>query len=222
MALAQQIENFRGNILEGGVLDSEGVHHEFNAGGHGRKLDFDLIPTYADASEESFSPLYGDWLTVTTGFIQSEFPDLPRIVLGVANGTNRVAEDVAILLSEDSSKRIRGYATVKDEKNEKVLWLPDEVEDKITKTAPELVVVIEDVGTTGSQSVQIAQQAIGAGAEKVIVVPTWQRQERLVRLDEARIEYRAIIKEPLPTFSPEDCVKTGFCAQGWEFIPREK
>ena len=38
-------EIFRQHILAAGVLDPEGVHHEFVSGMHGRKLDFDTIPT---------------------------------------------------------------------------------------------------------------------------------------------------------------------------------
>lgn len=229
MALAEQIEGFREDILEGGILDPNGIHHEFVSGAHGQKLDFDLIPTYKDGSSEDnpdlpkkFFYLYEKWISTAARFIQEEFPRMPEVILGVANGTNRVAKDVAIVLSELTDEKLRGYATEKDKENEKILWLPEKVEDKITKLAPELVVVIEDVGTTGSQSVQVAQQAIGAGANRVVVVPTWQRQERLARLDEAGIEYRSIIHEPLPTYSPDDCVKTGFCSQGWGFIARSK
>ena len=220
MALAEQVKDFRNSLLDENILDPAGVHHEFNAGGHGRKLDFDLIPTYAATSRSEFSPLYANWLQVTTGFIQTEFPELPQVILGVANGTNRVAKDVALRLNRETGAHVLGYATVKDEANDRVLWLPRRVEDKLSKTAPELVVVVEDVGTTGSQSVQIAEQALGAGAQKVVVVPTWQRQDSLWRLDEVDIEYRAIIHETLPTYTAEECARTGFCAQGWELIPR--
>jgi hypothetical protein len=45
---------------------------------------------------------------------------------------------------------------------------------------------------------------------------------RLEKLDEAGIPYRAIIDEPLPTFTPDACetVEAGFCYRGWDFIPR--
>ena len=218
--LTSQIQTFREHVLEAGVLDSEGVHHEFSSDkhDHGRKLDFDRIPTYRNGSQ--FSPLYAEWVDVTTSFIAEEFPDVSEVVLlGVANGTNRLAIHTAPRLKICAI----GLESIKeDQSGSTVLRLSRDVAYTIAARQAELVIVVEDVGTTGSNSLQVATRAQEAGAENVVVVNTWQRREQLERLDEAGIEYRAIIDEPLPTYSPEDCVKTGFCAQGWKFIPYKR
>jgi hypothetical protein len=70
--------------------------------------------------------------------------------------------------------------------------------------------------------VQVAVHARDLGAKNVVVVPTWQRQPSLSKLDEAGISCIPIIGETLPTFDKEDCQERGFCAEGALYIPREK
>jgi hypothetical protein len=204
------VEVFRNNIIEAGVLDAEGTHHEFVSGMHGQKLDFDTIPTGSD--------LYYEWITTSADFLQENFPQLPRVILGVANGTNRVAHSLGLHFGGE----VLGFASAKDSQDSKQLYLPHVVEQTVKMEQPALVVVIEDVGTTGSNSVQVAQAAKAAGAQAVEVVTTWKRREHLERLEEAGIPYRAIIDEPLTTYTPEECetLEYGFYRQGWDFIPR--
>lgn len=205
------VEDFRQNIIDSGyVLDAEGTHHEFVSGMHGQKLDFDKI--------EDDSALYRQWLEVGAEYIREEFPKLPEVILGVANGTNRVAEDMVELEFESE---VHGLVSAKDPENSKRLYLPEKTLDIFSWVMPQFVVVFEDVGTTGSNSVQVAQAALEAGADRVEVISTWKRRPVLEKLEEAGIPNRAIIDEPLTTFSPEDCLDHGFCAQGWEFIPRK-
>lgn len=216
--LTSQIATFRGHILEQGVLDPEGVHHEFVSGMHGRKLDFDTIPRFEDPDDilGDFSPLYNEWVDVNAAFLRTTFPALPQVIIGVANGTNRLAIDLETRLESYTM----GLPSAKDDQNAKKLFLPVRTQNALKYLEPRLAVVVEDVGTTGSNSVQVAIAAREAGARDAVVVTTWKRREQLERLDEAGIEYRAIIDEPLPTFSPEDCVQTGFCSWGWRFIRR--
>ena len=204
------IEVFQAHILEAGVLDPPDIHHEFVYGQHGRKLDFDTI--------ETESELYKEWVSANVDFINQEFPQTPEVILGVANGTNRLALDVARRFNGQTV----GLVSEKDPDNSKVLslnWLAARV---ISAIKPGLVVVVEDVGTTGSNSVQVAVHARELGAKKVVVVPTWQRQPSLSKLDEAGISYIPIIGETLPTFDEVDCKAHGFCAEGALFIPRDK
>ena len=205
------IEAFQAHILEAGVLDPPTVHHEFVSGKHGRKLDFDTI--------DIDSELYQEWVYANVDFIGHEFSRTPEVILGVANGTNRLALDVARRFNGQAL----GLVSEKDANNSKILslnWLAARV---ISGIKPELVVVVEDVGTTGSNSVQVAVHARELGAKQVVVVPTWQRQPSLGKLDEAGISYIPIIGETLPTFDKEDCETVGFCAvEGALFIPREK
>jgi hypothetical protein len=81
------IEVFQAHILEAGVLDPPNVHHEFVSGKHGRKLDFDTIDDESD--------LYKEWVGANVDFISDQFSQIPEVILGVANGTNRLALDVA-------------------------------------------------------------------------------------------------------------------------------
>lgn len=209
--LDQQVAHFRESIIGSGiVLDPEGTHHEFVSGMHGQKLDFDKI--------ESGSPLYQEWVDVNAAFIKDKYPSIPTFILGVANGTNRLSEDVAPVLGGD----VDGLITEKDEDNSKIIRLTHMADKAIRMVQPELVVVVEDVGTTGSNSVQAAVAAKEAGAKRVEVVTTWKRRRKLERLEEAGIPYQAIIDEPLTTYSPGECEAEGFCARGWEFIPRGK
>lgn len=203
-------EAFKHNIIEAGVLDPDGVHHEFVSGIHGQKLDFDIIPTG--------SPLYQEWTEIAANFIKQEYSVLPQVIIGVANGTNRVALDTA----RRFEGKVFGTVSEKDEQNSKVLRLSEMAGRLITAMKPELVVVIEDVGTTGSNSVQDARHSLAAGAQDVEVVTTWQRRPQLERLMSLGISYRAIIYEPLTTYVADECSSSGFCAQGWQFIPRVK
>ncbi len=208
------IEVFRNHIIESGyVLDTEGTHHEFVSGMHGQKLDFDNI-------DEKTDPLYTEWIDVNEDFIRQNFDITPEIILGVANGTNRVAVDTAKRFGDN----VFGLESVKDPDNSKVLHLSRLARIAIKAIEPELVVVVEDVGTTGSNSVQVATKAREAGAKQVVVVTTWKRRPQLERLDEAGIDHMAIIDEPLTTYTPEECreLVEGFCKRGWEFIPRSK
>lgn len=206
-------EGFKEHIIGSDqVLDREGVHHEFVSGMHGQKLDFDNI--------QQGTPLYEEWVDANVQFVRETYGEAATVLLGVANGTNRLARDVGARMFGE----VVAMPSAKDPENSKKLYLPEFAGKLITALTPELVVVLEDVGTTGSNSVQVAQEALNAGAQTVEVVVTWQRREQLERLDEAGIPHQAIIFDPLPTFTPEACaVETeGFCARDWEFIPRAK
>jgi orotate phosphoribosyltransferase len=204
------IETLRAGIIDSGyVLDPEGTHHEFVSGMHGQKLDFDKI------SDDD--PLYSLWTEVAADFIEEEFPRLPEIIIGVANGTNRTALDTARRFNGD----VLGLTSIKDPQNSKKLYLTSLAGKVMEGIRPELAVVLEDVGTTGSNSVQVATACRDAGVKNVEVVTTWKRRAVLERLEEADVPHRAIIDEELPTYSPEDCKDHGFCSQGWDFIERE-
>jgi orotate phosphoribosyltransferase len=203
------IEAFKNELMTCGyVMDGTGVHHEFASGLHGQKLDFDKI--------EETDPMYARWIDVNADFIQATFNRLPEIIIGVANGTNRVALDTARRFNGETV----GLVTNKDE--HKRIYLGDFSRRVISSMKPNLVVVVEDVGTAGTNSVQAATAVQAAGAKNTAVVITWKRRAKLERLEEAGIEYLPIIDEELTSYAPDDCRDHGFCADGWEFIPREK
>lgn len=206
------VEGFKNRLINSGyVLDPEGTHHEFASGMHGQKLDFDNIA--------SGDPLYPEWVDATVTFLEEEYSPLPEVLIGVANGTNRLSLDVA----RHFGGYMLGLVSAKDTENNKKLYLPEDTKEALKRAQPGLAVVLEDVGTTGSNSVQVAVAAAGY-VPTVEVLTTWQRRSSLERLVAENIPYSAIINDPLPTFSPEACQTdpNGFCARGWDFIPREK
>src|SRR5690606_17743733 len=101
-------------------------------------------------------PLYHEWIDVQEGFIRENFSRLPEIILGVANGTNRVAYS----LGERFKGDVIPFASRKEQKGSKKLFLPEMAKIALRAIKPELVVVVEDVGTTGSNSVQVAESAL--------------------------------------------------------------
>lgn len=197
-----QADTFRDKLIVGGVLDPIGVHHEFAYGTHGRKLDFDLI-IEAD-------PLYADWVSANVDSLRSS-PALPRAVLGIANGTNRLATDVA------SELGITALYTEKVSPREVVLT--SESIQVVRAFAPtDEITALEDVGTSGGTTYSGLRGVHRFGAHNVNALVTWQRTETLSALAAANILYRSIIFEPLHTYTPEQCVKEGYCSQSWTLI----
>ena len=201
------VEGFKSRILAT-ILDKEGTHQEFVSGLHGQKLDFDLI--------DSKDPLYEEWIDVTARFIRQEYAALPEVIVGVANGANRVALDTA----RKFNGQVFGAVSEKEEPRSKAIRLTNLTARLISALRPALAIVVEDVSTTGSNSVQVARQVKLAGAKSVEVVTTLQRSPRLEILHESGIVYRAIIQENLPSYEPDDCRDKGFCADNWELIQR--
>jgi hypothetical protein len=199
------VEGFKNRVLAT-ILDKDGTHHQFGSGLHGQKLDFDLI--------DKKDPLYEEWIDITESFIRQKYTVLPEVIIGVANGANRIALDTAPRFGG----QVFGAVSEKAEPPSRVIRLAKLTSRLITAMRPALAIVVEDVSTTGANSVQVAQQVKSAGARNVEVVTTWQRSPRLERLHELGIVYRTIIHENLPTYQPEECQENGFCANNWELI----
>jgi orotate phosphoribosyltransferase len=204
-----RIENFKQHLLETDILDPIGIHHEFSSGMHGRKLDFDRIETHSE--------LYNEWIDITTDFITQEYPMQPKFLIGVANGTNRVSVDTANKLGGN----IIGLDTEKDINDSKIIHLTKMAKIIIEKSNPEFVLVVEDVGSTGSNSVQVASESLLAGARQVEILNTWQRRAHLEKLLELGIPYKSIIKVELPTFEPIVCELSGYCSKDWQLIKHD-
>lgn len=182
------------------ILDPEGTHHVFASGLHGRKIDFDKI------SDDD--PLYAQWVDLNADFINEHYYKLPAIVVGVANGTNRLASSVAHKLGEGTLS----LSTAKSVSSEAGILLPSTAFELIHDSRPDLALVLEDVGTTGGSSLQVAEQVGRAGARNVEVLITWQRGKQVHALDAVGIPHNAIIGSQLPAYQPEEC---GYCQDGW-------
>lgn len=198
-------ENFKEAILNSGILDGEGVHHVFSQGLHGRKIDFDLIP---DDSE-----LFEQWVEITAEFIKNNYSELPKVIIGVANGTNRLALAVADKLG------VVGLDTVKPEGSRNQPILTENSKQKLKELQPKKVLILEDVGTRGTNSASVARSVRGEGIDDIEVINTWQRSESLTLLDDENVPYRAVIKEVLTNYAPDQCE---YCQKGWELLGHGK
>lgn len=207
-------EVFAEQFWEQGYVDPEGVHREFHSGMHGQKANFDDIP--------EDDPLFEDWVDINVEAIeeiQEEFLQPVDVVLGTANGANRPIDRIVSKLGRPTI----GLKTRKDPTG--FVTLTPQGWRKIHGRQSGLVVVVEDVGTTGYNSSNAATGACKAGAKRVVVLNTIQRCPELHWLDEAArfhpISHRAIIERDMPTLKPEVCRAVGgMCAKGWELIPK--
>lgn len=209
------LEVFKSNLVSSGIVDPDGIHHEFVSGVHGQKIDFDKIPSDSDLFEE--------WCDVVADAVSERFPlaRYPRgvVLLSVAGGTNRLVNPVTERIGQ-------GYTPALTKKvSPKEVTLTDEAEDRILELNPDLVVAVEDVGTAGTTSataVLATREVLPDGSlTQVVALNTWQRSTGLPRLEEIRAPYFSIISESMPSYEPERCRKIGFCAMGWKFIPHD-
>ncbi|HJQ08158.1 MAG TPA: hypothetical protein VJ836_01600 [Candidatus Saccharimonadales bacterium] len=198
------VPKFKQHLLEEGVLDPEGVHHECAYGAHGRKLDFDRIPTKA--------PLFREWVDVNAAAIRQRHPKLPQAVLGVADGANRLSRHVAHELGV--------VALFTHKVSAREVELTTTSRSRLLRLQEGLVVVLKDVCTTGGTAYTAVRSLREAVAREVAAEGqfTWNRQGELRAFADAGIPYTAIIDESLPTYTPEQCQTQGYCAQGWQLI----
>lgn len=205
------VEVFKHNLIDAGIVDPNGVHHEFVSGLHGQKIDFDSVPDESD--------LFQEWVAVFGDAIDLRYPaqDYPKIVvMSVANGTNRVVDPIA----ERLGPRATAIQTVKV--SAKAVELTPEAIEKLLRADPDMVVAAEDVGTKGTTSASAVVSARKVWNGPIEAMNTWQRRPELEELIGIGATYSSIIFEPMPSLTPEQCLSTGFCAQGWQFIEHAK
>ncbi|MDB5175705.1 MAG: hypothetical protein JWM81_563 [Candidatus Saccharibacteria bacterium] len=191
------------------VIEPDGQHTELSSGMHGQKVVFGNI--------EPESGLYHKWIGTVCDYMQEQYAPLPRILVSVADGTNRPVTSIV----ERFGDRMIGLHSQKDPRDPERLFLGSTATAVLMRNLNVPVVVKEDTSTTGGKSGQVAKAIRNAGVRDVSVLTTVQRRDTLEVLDEAEIPYRAIIKAPMPTYTPEDCLRTGFCSMNWLFKPRK-
>jgi hypothetical protein len=194
-----------------GILDAPDVHHEFASGHHGRKLDYDKIERNTD--------FYIEWVALYARTILDHYGnDLPDILVGIANGANRLSVDVAGLLGAE----VLGLQTRKTDGKTVVL---DDASATVLKTKQAgFVLLIEDVGTTGGTCATAAEDVRKYGVKRIESVCFHQRSQGLPRLEAIKVPYWAVLLDPLPTFSAEACrsLPEGYCAHGVKLIAHGK
>lgn len=202
------------------AVDPHGVHSEFVSGMHGRKINFDGMPTE--------SSLFRDWVDLSTRGVADYLVErgMKRwglsaltgvVLLGVANGTNRLVEPVA----SEVGFGIVPLQTYKS--SPKSVALDVETEALLRALEPQFVLAVEDVGTSGTTSATAVEAAWRTGASWVEVLNTVQRRDVLEELTARYIVYSSIIStKAMRTYTAEECQKTGYCADGWEFVEHAK
>ncbi len=205
----RSVQLFEQNLWDGGIIEPDRVHSEFSQGLHGQKIDFDKI--------DELDPLFDQWVQITAETVDYYYPGKirPEFLVGVDGGTNRLVGPVAARLGSEvvalTTKKI----------GPSVVALEPAYFAQIMLAKPELVVVLEDAGTTGANAASAAKHSRGAGAQRVEAIFTWQRQPELYELDQAQIRYHSLIKNFLPTFTADECRSNpnGFCARNWKLNP---
>lgn len=219
------MERLTDNIaeLERKFLEHPGVYnsHEhtvFASGRHGIKIDLDEIPTESD--------LFNTWMDVQVQFIQETYDPLPEVIIGTANGANRIAEAIA--------ERIDSVVALETQKDsEGTVVLPWVQARELRRLAVDSMLIVDDVGTTGSSVVPLVKYIRNtairnwpnlSGNDALSVLYTWQRQPRLRHLTQNRIVHLAMIKNFQPTFSPTECEEDpeGYCANNLPLVPRNE
>lgn len=207
-SLDVRVQRFREELEANQIYDLNGPHHELSSGKHAQKIDFDKI--------DSESDLYRTWVNLTASAITQFGGSVPGVIIGVANGTNRLAKD----LPGHFRQKVAGLCT---EKKDGRIKLTDSTIEKIEVIDPKAILIVDDVGTTGGSIAQVyteVNDVVRRKAESVTAHVTWQRAENLEALDELDISYSSLIKEIWPLFTPEECREAGFCSRGVELIKR--
>ncbi len=195
-------------MAEPGVYDPPNVHHEFAGGGHGRKLSLIEI--------DQNSPTYILMIETEAETIKNLYYPLPDVLVGMANSANRIASDTSKYL---------GITALETEKNELGNIVPTFLARlALKKIEPEFMLVIEDVGTTGSSVAKFINNLQSKyDVPSIEVLFTWLRQPELPILKRKNIPYSTVINHPLKTYSSaKECYEDplGYCANGIQLISR--
>ena len=206
--LRERLLQFRMDCLNTpGLMDPEGVHHEFKSGMHGQKLDYDAI--------EEGTELFDRWAKLYLDFIMLGYEKQPDLVMSVAEGVDQLVKRIGEFAGSTGPDTLLSKKLA-----DKTIVIDGKAREQIERKDYQSAVIVEDVGTTGRSSLMVAQQLRDLGIKKIEVINTWQRRPHLEKLEEAGVAYRSLNFEPLTTFSPDECRAFGFCSKDWEFIPR--
>ena len=204
------IETFKRSIESSGAIDPVGVHHEFREGAHGRKIDFDAVN---DSTE-----LLKEWASEVAQYIASNYQPLPQLIVSVANGANKVVPMIAAGVAGLTGESLEYILTNKLDGSLQISK-EDKIRAESLRSAKALV--IDDVGTTGSNSVSVCHLLMDLGVKDVEVLYTWQRTEALTRLADTKIPHRSMIVDytSVQTYDPNNCQH---CHDGWALIPYKR
>jgi hypoxanthine phosphoribosyltransferase len=191
------------------VYDPPNIHHEFKDGGHGRKLDLEAL--------ESNGRIYQGLIYCMARAIEERYNPLPNVLIGLANGGSRFADDLAVEIDGE----VESLGTKKEDSRS--VFLTYSAHQYLKDNDPEFVLLIDDVGTTGKTIRPVVKEVKYNNKDRrVEAFFAWQRQPQLRYLDYADIVYDSLIKIFLPTYPSEDECRQGegYCARGVKLVRR--
>lgn len=209
-------EEFKGRLLAAGIKD-EGVHHGFKTGVHGEKLDFDVV--------KRGTRLWDEWADLTARLVHQTHPGpAPPALESTANGTVDLTEDVAANLDRygnyDGAVAVIHTEKIENPDGTTFIRLTEAAKKILWLVRPTVIRKIDDAATTGSTTAYTTADLRSFGVEDITAVYTWMRQLYLPHLETAGVRYVGVIdNHELPSYPPEECRASKFCADGVPFIP---
>ncbi len=190
-------------LIFNGFVES-GQHSEFRDGLHGYKADYESVAP-------PDSELFDEGVDILANFVQDRFnyPIQPNLIIGVANGANALALAVAKKIGSGCL----GLQTAKTFSDPSRLEIPFFSERLIQEIDPEFALVLDDVGTTGSSTAQVALLCQQLGIPRVEALYLLQRSKSLDRLAEIGVAHQAVIERPMDNYTPEQCLVDGPCSE---------
>ena len=205
---SQQIDQYWGALLDAGLIETE-RHHEFRDGLHGYKADFEAVaPPGSDLFNEGVG-LLAEYVTDKQHYLSP-----PDTVIGVANGANQLA----LALAEELGSKVSGLQTVKNRDDPSMLEFPFFSERRLGFSSSRFALVIDDIGTSGSSTAQVAQLCKGLDVPRVEALYLLQRSTSLQNLGRIGVSYQALIKYPMDNLTPDECYEVGPCSVGVELV----
>ena len=199
-------------LIAAGIQDPEGFHHEFVRGGHGRKLDMEIVLN----RRLSFNYLLG---LVLKGSIVARHTQGDRIaVVGIANGMTTHAHDLSHYMAWRYPRlQVTAFETEKFiSADKKIIQLTNLSHYVFKRNKFDVAVLDDDIGTTGSSTAQPVIPLRDYGISQIFAAYNVLRNNRLPELDALDVPVHSIVTKPQPTYSPLECAQVGFCSQGWE------
>ncbi len=204
MNLALKRKKFLASLVSSETFDPEGVHHEFNQGLHGKKIDFDKI--------SAGTPLFSEWVELVAESLKQNYPVLPDVLVGVANGTNRIVAAV----SRKLDNKPLALETVKSKRSGPILT--QKARKIINLAQPAFIVIVEDVGSRGTNSLSVFRSIKEMAQARIEVLNTLQRSQELELLKANNVFYSSVLTYVLPTYTAAECKKLGYCRDKWKLI----
>jgi len=205
---SRQADAYYQSLEMSSLVETE-QHHEFRDGLHGFKMDFEAVAPFG-------SKYFDDGVELMADYIADEhnYPRLPSVLIGVANGANQLAMSVA----EELGPEVKGIQTSKAINDRSRLQLPVFNERQLIRAHPMFALVLDDVGTSGSSTAQVANLCSELKIPQVEALYLIQRSAKLRHLGEIGIKFQAVIYKPMDNFTAEECQQSGPCSEPIELV----